>query len=180
VTAFSAPGSVRVYLPATLATLAAGYLAGGFEAGHSAHAVTPALREWYVEGDQEELEYSAMSEAVEASVRLLAAERATDAALAERYRYRRVVVAADVSPADVLAGGGQGRPRSAVLLGAPVPLRAVVSVHVDDDDAVGAVRDAVAALPAAEQGDDDALFALDEALSHELLWYDVTEIPDLI
>ena len=191
-TGFSVPGSVRVYLPATLATLAAGYLAGEFGAGHSAHAVTPALREWYVEGDQEELEYAALSEAVEASLRLLAAEQATGAELADRYRYRRVVVAADVAPADVVAGAGRtggdhqvpGDPadavRSAILLGAPVPLRAVVSVHVDDDDAVDAVRDALAALPAAGQGDDDALFALDEALAHELLWYDVTEIADLI
>jgi len=189
VTGFSAPGSVRVYLPATLATLAAGYLAGEFGAGHSAHAVTPALREWYVEGDQEELEYAALSEAVEASLRLLAAEQAAGDELAERYRFRRVVVAADVAPADVVAGASGGAQerhghgdavRSGIRVGAPVPLRSVVSVHVDDDDAVAAVRDALAALSAAELGDDDALFILDEALAHELLWYDVTEIPDLI
>jgi hypothetical protein len=33
---------------------------------------------------------------------------------------------------------------------------------------------------AADAGDDDARFALDEAEATELLWYDVTEIPDLL
>lgn len=167
----------RVYLPTTLATLATAYVSGGFGAGHAAHAVTPAVREWYVEGDTEELEYAAMSEAAEASLRLLAAELTAEA----RYEHRRVVVAADVA-ADAVHPDGTVGARSAVRLGCTVPLSAVVSVHVDED-APGvrrAVAEAIRALPAADAGDDDATFLLDEASSHELLWYDVTEVPDLI
>jgi hypothetical protein len=41
------------------------------------------------------------------------------------------------------------------------------------------VAEAILALPAADAGDDDARFALDEAEATELLWYDVTELGDL-
>ena len=34
----------------------------------TAYAVTPALREWYAEGDAEELEYAALQEAARASL----------------------------------------------------------------------------------------------------------------
>ncbi len=167
----------RVYLPATLATLAGAYVAGRFDAGYAAHAVTEAVREWYTEGDLEEFEYVALSEAAQASLRLLALDCAAEA----RYENRRVVVAADVPEADV-APAGASPVRSAVRLSCTVPLSAVASVHVDEDapQVRSAVADAVMALPAADAGDVDALFVLDEAASHELLWYDVTEIPDLI
>lgn len=169
----------RVYLPATLGTLASAYVAGRFESGYAAHAVTPAIREWYVEGDLEELEYAAMSEAADASLRLLAGELAAEA----RYENCRVVVSADVDPECVVPDAGPDAPsRSSVRLVCTVPLSAVVSVHVDED--APAVRSAVAAairsLPAADAGDDDAAFVIDEARSHELLWYDATELVDLI
>lgn len=167
----------RVYLPTTLATLATAYVSGGFGAGHAAHAVTPAVREWYVEGDTEELEYAVMTEAAQGSLRLLAAELTAEA----RYENRRVVVAADVA-AEAVQPDGAARARSAVRLGCTVPLSAVVSIHVDEDAPAvrSAVAEAIRALPAAGAGDDDAAFALDEASSHDLLWYDVTEVPDLI
>jgi len=179
----------RVYLPATLGILGSAYAAGGFEAGHAAHAVTPAIREWYVEGDVEELEYAAFTEATAASLHLLAADVTSDVAAADR----RVVVAADVDDAVVrlvpsagLVAGeatGLGGWRSAAVVSVPVPVSAWVSVHldpVDDVAARSAVRAAVTALPAAADGDDDALFALDEAEAHELAWFDLTEIPDLL
>lgn len=168
----------RVYLPTTLSLLADAYVSGGFGAGHAAHAVTAAVREWYVEGDLEELEYAALTEAAEASLRLLAAEVGTK----EAYAHRRVVVAADVADFAVLPGieADDARYRSAVRLGTAVPMADVVSVHVDDEDARPAVADALAVLGAADLGDEDAQFALDEAESHELLWYDVTEVADLI
>ncbi|MFN8079521.1 MAG: hypothetical protein U0Q19_08140 [Kineosporiaceae bacterium] len=178
-------GQTRVYLPATLATLADAYVSGAFGSGYAAHAVTGAMREWYVEGDLEELEYAALSEAADASLRLLAGELAAEA----RYEHRRVVVAADVADACVQAMGEQaGGPdgpataRSAVRIGCPVRLSAVVSVHLDEDapQVRRAVAAALAALPAADAGDDDAAFVVDEARAHELLWYDVTEIVDLI
>jgi hypothetical protein len=161
---------MRVYLPTTLAGLAAASAAGAFEGPLDGHAVTGAVREWYVSGDLEELEYAAFTEAAEASLRLLAGSDGPR---------RRVVVAADVRDADVRARAGD-RYRSAVSVASAVPLRTVASVHVDEDAAQDVVTAAVAALPAADAGDDDARFALDEAEATELLWYDVSEIPDLV
>ncbi len=168
----------RVYLPTTLTELADAVLAGKFGAGHAAHAVTPAVREWYTEGDLEELEYAAMTDAALASLRLLAMQLGA----ASRYADRRVVIAADV--ADQLVSAHPSDPcRSAVLVTGEVALRDVVSAHVDGEhDGVVrlAVGQAVRYLDAADHGDDDASFVIDEAQSHELLWYDVTELSDLI
>jgi hypothetical protein len=161
---------MRVYLPTTLARLAAAHSAGSFDGPLDAHAVTGAVREWYVSGDLEELEYAAFTEAAEASLRLLAGEGGP---------HRRVVVAADVPD-----GAVRPRPselhRSAVTVASAVPLADVASVHVDEAEAQDVVAAAVRSLPAADAGDDDARFALDEAEATELLWYDVTEIPDLV
>lgn len=166
---------MRVYLPATLAGLAAAAAGGGFpaEAGDPApvrgHAVTPAVREWYTEGDLEELEYAAMLDAAEASLHLLA-----DDPDAPR---KRVVVAAEV---DDRAVTPVGHPRSAVAVTGRVRLQDVVSVHVDEDAAVPAVTAAIGALAAAADGDDDAQFLVDEADARDLLWYDVSEVSDLL
>ncbi len=161
---------MRVYLPATTATLGGLHRAGAVPAG-PAHAVTPALRESYATGDTDELEYAALLAAATDSLRLLAAD---PGALP-----RRVVLAADVedtgAPVDPAAG-----PASAVRLTEPLSLTAVASVHLDGDDAAADVAAAVAALPAADAGDDDAAFTVSGPEGHELLWYDVTEIPTLV
>ena len=54
-----------------------------------------------------------------------------------------------------------------------------MSAHVDDLVAVADIAEAVAALPAADKGDDDAQFAVDGAEGHELLWYASQELADL-
>src|SRR3954447_23922602 len=167
----------RVYVPTTLNGLARaqkqGILDDALEgaAGNAlpAHAVTGAVREWYVEGNLEELEYSAMTDAAESSLRLLAEEP-----LAPR---RRVVVAVDVPDAVISAGGEH---RSSVRVTGPVQLSHVVSVHVDEPESEPTIGAAVDALPAAAAGDDDARFQLDEAEACDLLWYDISEIDDLI
>jgi hypothetical protein len=167
----------RVYVPTTLAGLARAQEQGTLvcdvaEAGQEvlpAHAVTGAIREWYVEGNLEELEYSAMIEAAEASLRLLALEPQTPR--------RRVVVAVDI-PETLVAPGGEHR--SSVRVNGPVELSRVVSVHVDEVESEPTVAAAVQALAAAEAGDDDAQFQLDEAEACDLLWYDISEIDDLI
>jgi hypothetical protein len=161
----------RVYLPTTLGGLAGAQAEGVFRPPLAAHAVTAAVREWYTEGDLEELEYVAFTEAAEASLRMLA--------LAPQVSKRRVVIAVDV-PDDAVSTIQDPRFRSAVAVSARVPVGAVVSVHVDEDDAAAVVVQAIAALPAADDGDDDARFTLDEAEATELLWYDVSEIGDLI
>jgi hypothetical protein len=166
---------MRVYLPSTLPALAAVLAAGEIgPAPLSGYAVTPALREWYVGGDLEELEYAAMLAAARASLRLLSVDPGAPP--------RRVVVAAelpeavvDYAPGD--AALGDEDVRALVRLTAPVPVRKIAAGHVDDVIAGPAVRAALDALPAAEAGDEDARFVVDGAEGHELMWYATQELP---
>jgi hypothetical protein len=66
-----------------------------------------------------------------------------------------------------------------VWLMAPVPIAKVVSGHVDDLAAAADVRTAVAALPAADAGDEDAQFSVGAAEGHELMWYATQELRHL-
>ena len=66
---------MRVFLPSTLPALAQALQAGQVGPGPMpGFAVTPSLREAYASGDEEELEYTALTEAARASLRLLAAD----------------------------------------------------------------------------------------------------------
>jgi hypothetical protein len=166
---------MRVYVGTTLEQLQA-LRDKGFAAPVRAHAVTPALREWYVEGDQDELEYAASVDAARDSLELLTSASEGAGPL------RRVVVAADVPDAAVHheAGTLEESQRSVVRLDRPLELTQVVSVHVDDDLALADVAAAVRALPAARAGDEDARFTVDSADGHELAWYDVSELDDVL
>jgi hypothetical protein len=162
---------MRIYLPATLPLLSAALDAGQFEPA-VAYAVTPALREWYIEGDIEELEYAAAAAAARASLHLLAGASSGEVPA------RRVVVAADVP--DAAARPAPDLSRAAVRLGAPVPLSQVASAHVDTANARDDVRRALGALAAAEGGDEDARFVVDSVEDHELAWYAAQELAVLI
>jgi hypothetical protein len=162
---------MRVYVPTTLTALAILLRTGAVgPAPVRGYAVTPALREWYAAGDLEELEYVAMSHAARASLRLLADD--------PRAPRRRVVLAADVPDQQISRDGGFDDP-TLVEVSAPVAVSQVVSGHVDDPLAAADIAEAAAALPAADQGDDDARFAVDGAEGHELLWYASQELPYL-
>jgi hypothetical protein len=165
---------MRVYLPSTLPALAELLRTG--EVGPApvrGFAVTPALREWYSSGDMEELEYVAMMYAARASLRLLSADPTAAP--------RRVVVAAELpdGQAGAVAAGGFDEP-ALVTISHPVQLRDVVSAHVDDPAAETEIAAAVAAIKAADDGDDDAKFVVDGAEGHELLWYATQEIVHLL
>ena len=163
---------MRIYLPATLPALDDLLRTGATgPAPITGFAVTPALREWYASGDLEELEYVAMTHAARASLRLLLSD--PDAPR------RRVVLAADVPDEQVGWNGGFAEP-TVVEISAPVPLSRVAAGHIDDLLAVGDISDAVAALPLADKGDDDARFVVDGAEGHELLWYATQELPHVI
>ena len=164
---------MRVYLPSTLLALAELVRTGELgPAPLHGFAVTPALREWYSSGDVEELEYVALLHAARASLRLLSAHPSAPR--------RRVVLAAELTAG--MAGGQEIGPDdpAMVKISAAVPVRDIVSAHVDDPSAAGAIGAAVAALAAADAGDDDARFVVDEAEGYELLWYATQEIADLV
>ena len=164
---------MRVYLPSTLpglrALLDSGKLSG---VPLPAYAVTPALREWYAEGDDEELEYAALTLAARASVRLLDPLLVADPEVPAR----RVVVVAEV---EQLAPAPEVD-RAAVQVLAPVPLRLVKAVHVDDPSAADDVRAAAESVTAADLGSEDAAFAVEQAEGHELQWYATQEIGPLL
>ncbi len=162
---------MRVYLPCTLPALA-GLLAGA-DIGPPpvrGFAVTPALREWYMSGDLEELEYAAMAQAARASLRLLLED--TDAPP------RRVVLAVEIPDERIVKITALDDP-AAVEIDGPVPVNLLVSGHVDDPGAIEDIRAAVAALLKADEGDDDARFTVDSAEGHELMWYASQELAYL-
>jgi hypothetical protein len=168
---------MRVYVPSTLPLLdAACHAAEIGPAPMTVYAVTPALREWYSQGDDEELEYAAMAQAAKASVGLLAADPGAPR--------KRVVIACEVSalpPADGSVHLGDARLELHVV----IPWAAVAAVHLDADSAVDVVGKAaelwdVARGDTANPDHEDAVFALDSCEGEDLLWYATQEIPDLL
>ncbi len=177
-------GKLRVYVPATIPMLR--QLVADrelFPLGATAFAVTPALREAYAAGDDDELAEVAMQEAARASLRLLAAEREGDDDTADGAEttpggpvYRRAVIAADVT-------GAKLRPDlddAVVKLAGPITYDQVASVHVDLIEAEPQVAKAVDVIDAADLGDPDAEFVLGDAEDHQLAWYATQELPFLL
>ena len=164
---------MRVFLPSTLPALAEVLRTGqvGSDPGpQPGYAVTPALREAYASGDEEELEYAALTEAARASLRMLAADTAAPP--------RRVVLAAEL-PAEEIKLDARDHEPARVLVNAAVPLARLASAHVDDTEAGPDVRAAADALEAADAGDEDARFAVDGAEGYELGWYATQELAYL-
>ncbi|MEU1205986.1 hypothetical protein [Nocardia sp. NPDC005825] len=151
----------------------------------TAFAVTPALREAYASGDDEELAEVAMAEAARASLRLLAEEQAAadlggedagDEAAPRGPIFRRAVIAADVTGATL-------RPDlddAVVRLSAAIPYDRIASIHVDLAEAESEVAKAVEVIDAADMGDADAEFVLGDAEDHQLAWYAAQELPFLL
>jgi hypothetical protein len=136
-----------------------------------AHMVTPLLREWYAEGDEDELEYAAFTRAAQDALRLLHADSAAPR--------RRVVVSADVPDRAVaLLDGMLGS--SLVRFTGELPYRAVAAIHIDGVDAEADVTAAADVAERAADGDDDAQFTVDGVEDHELEWYDPSEVDQLL
>jgi hypothetical protein len=135
----------------------------------TAFAVTPALRESYAEGDDEELAEVAIAEAAMASIRLLATESDDDLPL------RRAVVIADAD--------AESRPdldTAVVRLKGRIGLDQVVAVYVDNAAAEPAVAAAIEVIDAADLGDEDAELTVGDAQDHALAWYATQELPFLL
>jgi hypothetical protein len=160
---------VRVYIPATIAMLRELEANGEFRArSGTAFALTPALREAYLSGSDEELEYAALLDAARASLRLINAE--------EKGEPRRVVVSADVDSVTLRAD----LDAAVVRLDGPVRIAQIAAIHVDAAEAADAVAAAAAVIDAADLGDPDAEFTLGDAEDHELAWYAPQELPFLL
>ncbi|MGH3739644.1 MAG: DUF6912 family protein [Micromonosporaceae bacterium] len=164
--------STRIYLPATLPALRELAASGEWRLSRlGAHTVTPALREWYAEGDEEELEYVAFTRAAQAALHLLGEDGSAPR--------RRVVISADV-PERAIQVADSGLGSSTVSLLAPVPLADIAAFHVDSADAEPDVAGAAGVVERAAAGDPDAQFTVDAAEDHELEWYDVSELDQLL
>ncbi|MEB3062054.1 MULTISPECIES: DUF6912 family protein [Mycolicibacter] len=143
----------------------------------TAFAVTPALRESYAHGDDDELAEVALAEAALASLRLLGAETAgvaddSDTALPTR----RAVLVAEAEGATV-------RPdldAAVVRLAGPVLIGDVVAAYVDNAAAEPAVLAAMAVIDDADLGDEDAELTVGDAADHDLAWYATQELPFLL
>ena len=148
---------MRVYLPATLTDLSAAH---GLSA-RTGRAVTEHLRAALGEQDDEETaEFGALVLAAADSLDLLAAADAP----------RRVVVAAEVSPATVRPTAADEEPGQVQV--PAVGWDRVVSFHVDEP--TPAVTQLV---QNARTGQDGARQRVEEL---DLLWYDATERAELI
>ena len=111
--------STRVYVPATLGSLARFTGEGGIgPTPVHAHAVTEWLRAAWPEADEEEWEYAALMAAADASLALLTEEDLP----------RRVVVVAEA--ADFIEDPGS----TALTVDSAIPMRAVHAVHADTVD----------------------------------------------
>jgi hypothetical protein len=166
----------RIYVPATLSMLAPLLERGDVapapgDSTLAAHMVTPMLREWYAEGDEEELEYVAFTRAAQAALQLLRAD--------PKAARRRVVVAADVRP-ETTTITERDLGSSLVRLGSPLPFGAIVSIHVDGTSAEADISAAADVVEEALAGDPDAQFTVDGAEDHSLEWFDVSEVHSLL
>ncbi len=113
---------VRIYVPLCAPDLDV-LLAGDPLRPTTGYAVTLRLASATPGADVEELEYAAFLEAAAAAGR------------ARRGRVtRRVIAAADVDPGEVTEPAvSDGRTPAEVVLAAPVDLRAIASLHVDEE-----------------------------------------------
>ena len=149
--------AVRVYLPGTwaaLATLADPSSQGGLPTGGVGFAVTRSVQEADPDGDDEEWEFVAFSDAALASMRLLS----------DDLPRRRVVFSVDLDADVVDAAGGS----SAVLVPDVVSLDALAAVHLDGVEAEQAISAVLSGAP---------VDTLDDVA---LEWYLPSEVAGLV
>ncbi|MFC4335310.1 DUF6912 family protein [Salininema proteolyticum] len=118
----------RIYVPADAAFLEKLKEAGSVALEEPVYLVTEALREAFPDADGEDLEYTAFAEAAGVSAGMATAERP-----------RRVVVSADLPDKFLEEIPGT----AAAEASGSVKLAKVAAIHVDDDEAAGAVKEGI-------------------------------------
>ncbi|MFV8381101.1 hypothetical protein HW450_04220 [Corynebacterium hindlerae] len=165
---------MRVYLPATFSILKELKETGSFHARSGwGFAVTPALVEFFEEGDEEEFAHFAFIEAARASLRLLAIGDET------AFPHRRVVITADLPDSQVTLAPENGEAVVA-LSPAQINFDDVAALHVDVESSESATAAAIAAIDAADLGDEDAELTVGDADDNFMAWYDTVELPFLV
>ncbi|WJZ01922.1 DUF6912 family protein [Corynebacterium freiburgense] len=164
---------MRVYIPATFPMLGELHDAGVLNVRSGwGFAVTPALRDFYISGDEDEIAHSAFDDAARASIRLL--QIGVDA-----FPHRRVVVSVEVPDAQVVLEPEMGE--SVVKLSpAQIGLDQVAAIHVDIEENEAATARAIELIDAADLGDEDAELQVGDALDNLMAWYDPIELPLLV
>lgn len=156
--------STRVYIPSTTGRLRELLVSGGLgPTPVHAHAVTREALAVLADADEEEQEYAVLTAAAQDSLGLLSAEE----------RPRRVVVVAE-------AGTVIDTDGSRVELHEVVPLRNVVAVHADSEDAEEDVAAARDAWVDGQAGDEAAQRVVDRCEEHELGWFATQEMAALV
>ncbi len=162
---------MRLYLPATSTMLRRLLDSGSVgPAPLTGFAVTPGLREHYLDDDIEALEYAAFAHAARASLRLIDGDPAA--------ARRRVVISGDVPDGQVTIRDDLDV--GAVRLAQELPVASVASVHCDDLDAEETVAAAAEVIEEADLGDVEAEDSVDDAEGFELSWYATQEIEELL
>ncbi|QCB27887.1 DUF6912 family protein [Corynebacterium endometrii] len=165
---------VRVYIPATYAMLAELAETGTVYARSGwGFMVTPALLEFYTEGDEEEIAYGAFLEASMASLRLLAIGDE------QKFPHRRVVISADVDESVVTFAPDMGEP-VVKLEPAAISTEQLAAIHVDIEESEAATAKAIEVIDTADLGDEDAELAVGDALDNFMAFYDPSELPFLV
>lgn len=163
---------MRVFIPATFTMLEALRDSGELTPLRGwGFAVTPTLREFFTEGDDDELADVAFTDAARASLRLLTDEEG-------RFPHRRVVVAADIADSSVTLEPDMGD--DVVSVAGAVSAADVAAVHVDLKQAEPFVEKAIPLVDAADLGDEDAELTVGDALEIELAWYAPGELSMLV
>lgn len=165
---------MRVYLPATFNMLVELKETNEiFARSGWGFASTSALKEFYTEGDEEEIAYSAFLEASMASLRLLAIGDEP------HFPKRRVVISADIDDSVLTPMPDMGDP-VVKLDPARVALEDIVCFHVDVEESEAATAKAMEVIDTADLGDEDAELAVGDALDNFMAYYDVSELPFLV
>lgn len=160
---------MRIYVPATFSWLQP-LLTTGKLHPRAAFAVTPALREYFVAGDEEEIAYQAYLDAARASLRMLAAGHE------ERFPHRRVVLTFEVPDSRV----SWGEDSSVTLTPDELSVDDLASIHIDVARAEEDTAAAMAVVDQADLGDDDAEHLLANCEDHDLAWYDSAELAFVV